>query len=91
MQSQMRVLVERYHGKVGVVAAVLGVREYTVKRIIQGSRMPVGPGLRQRLQAVVLQTSCPVFVAAEEAEAERVRQRDARRAMRWALRDGRDG
>ncbi|WP_438297689.1 hypothetical protein [Streptomyces sp. HUAS TT7] len=90
VREQMQALLGKYDGDVGLVASWLGASERTVRRHAKGTFLPAGFRLRDQLTWRALRASCPVYIAEDQAEAERLAQGAAQRDARRALRERRD-
>jgi hypothetical protein len=81
-QEQAGFLFARFGGNLAALAAVLNVRPRSLKRQLEGSRLPPSPRLRRSLEQGAVRYACPIEVALQAEEARRQAERDARRAKR---------
>ncbi|MFF1351356.1 hypothetical protein ACFVZJ_36260 [Streptomyces sp. NPDC058322] len=92
-RAQTMFLLGHYEIRPDALASLLGMRRWTVRRLVRGWALPLGYARREHMRSHVLCLICPLCQeedqAEQEREAAREKARDIRRKARQASRSAR--
>ncbi|MFJ1886438.1 MULTISPECIES: hypothetical protein [unclassified Streptomyces] len=81
-RAQTRFLLDHYEIRPDVLASLLGMRRWTVRRLARGWAIPLGYARRDQMRSRVLRLICPLCHKEDQTEWEREAVREKARDIR---------